>query len=316
MTTYTDQEINRKTMKAAAFESFGGPEVLQFMDVPLPEAGAGEVRVRVKAAGVQPADCAVRTGWRPPGAEVRLPQIVGNEFAGVVDQVGEGVTGISPGDEVMGFRLLKCCAAYVVAPADQVVPKPKGMPWEAAGGLSGAGQTAHTAMELLRVGEGDTVLINGAAGGVGTVAVQIARERGATVIGTASAANHEYLRSLGAIPVTYDDGLTERLKAAAPGGIDAALDAAGGIGLQAAVELVRDKDRIGTIYAFDAYRELGIRWISSQRSSDRLRELAGLWERGKLRIHVRKTFPLAQAADAHREVETGHGRGKIVLTPE
>jgi NADPH:quinone reductase-like Zn-dependent oxidoreductase len=300
-------------MKAAGINSFGPPEVLQLIEVDAPQAGAGEVRVRVKAAGVQPADLAARSGWTPPGATVHFPQILGNEFAGIVDQVGEGVTNFSIGNEVLGFRVLECYAEYVIVSSDQLVTKPHNMPWEVAGVMSASGQTAHTAMKELGVGNGDTVLIHAAAGGVGTIAVQLALDWGAKVIGTASERNHDYLRSLGAIPVSYGDGLVERVRSLAPNGVDASLDAAGGDALHASVELVENKDRIGTIAAFDIVEKLGVRAIRSKRSATRLAELVDLCAKEKLHIHIRKTFPLVQAADAHREVETGHGRGKVVL---
>ncbi|MFF3019877.1 NADP-dependent oxidoreductase [Streptomyces sp. NPDC057939] len=300
-------------MKAAGFHAFGGPEVLELLEVPAPQAGPGEVRVRVKAAGAQPTDCAVRSGWNPPGFTITFPHITGGDFAGVIDEIGEGVTTFQVGDEVLGYRTQLTYAQYVTVPADQIVAKPAGLPWEVAGSLSASGQTAHTAIELLKVGEGETVLINGAAGGVGTIAVQLAVLRGAKVIATAREDNHAYLRELGAIPVTYGDGLADRIRAAAPQGIDAALDTASADGLRVAAELVEDKERVGTIFAFDVYQELGVRWIGSQRSAQRLGELAGLVDRGEVRVHVRKTFPLAEAAEAHRELETGHGRGKIVL---
>lgn len=303
-------------MRAAGFYSFGSPEMLELIEIETPQAGAGEVRIRVKAAGVQPVDCAVRNGFSPPGVTITFPHVTGGEFAGVIDQVGEGVTSFAVGAEVLGFRLQFTYAEYVVVPVNQIVAKPDTMPWEVAGGLSGAGQTAHTAMEELRVGKGDTVLINGAAGGVGTVAVQVARARGATVIGTASEANQDYLRSLGAIPVIYGAGLIDRVRALAPNGVDAALDAAGEEGLRVAAELVKDKDRVGTIVAFQLTDELGVRWIRSNRSASRLAELVQLYSEGKLRIHIRNTYPLSQAAAAHREVETGHGRGKVVLMME
>lgn len=303
-------------MRAAGFYSFGSPEMLELIEIETPQAGAGEVRIRVKAAGVQPVDCAVRNGFSPPGVTITFPHVTGGEFAGVIDQVGEGVTSFAVGAEVLGFRLQFTYAEYVVVPVNQIVAKPDTMPWEVAGGLSGAGQTAHTAMEELRVGKGDTVLINGAAGGVGTVAVQVARARGATVIGTASEANQDYLRSLGAIPVIYGAGLIDRVRALAPNGVDAALDAAGEEGLRVAAELVKDKDRVGTIVAFQLTDELGVRWIRSNRSASRLAELVQLYSEGKLRIHIRNTYPLSQAAAAHREVETGHGRGKVVLMLE
>lgn len=303
-----------RMMKAVAFSAYGGPEVLQLVEAELSQAGVGQVRVRIKAAGVQPFDCAVRSGWNPPGMTVRFPQTIGNEFAGVVDQVGEGVTGFSVGSEVFGWSLLACYAEYVVVSADQIVTKPREMPWEVAGVMSASGQTAHTALQALGVGQGDTVLIHAAAGGVGTFAVQLARAWGATVIGTASAGNHEYLRSLGAIPVSYGDGLVERMRTLAPEGVDAALDAAGRDALYASVALVNDKDRIGTLVDFELAEQLGVRLIRSQRSVARLAELVALYTQGKLHIHIRKTFPLHQASDAHREVEAGHGRGKVVLT--
>ncbi|WP_409344439.1 NADP-dependent oxidoreductase [Paenibacillus sp. MBLB4367] len=301
-------------MKAIGFHSFGSPDVLQVMTFEDPQAGPGQVRVRVKAAGVQPADLAVRTGWTPPGATVQFPQIVGNEFAGIVDQIGEGVTGFSIGSKVIGFRMLECYAEYVVADAEQIVSKPAGMPWEAAGVMSASGQTAHTALRTLGIGHGDTVLIHAAAGGVGTFAVQLALAWGATVIGTASERNHEYLRSLGAIPVAYGEGLVDRVRALAPDGVSAAFDAVGGEAVHASVELVSDRNRIGTIAAFELAEQMGIRGIRSQRSAARLAELAELYGQGKLRVHIWKSFPLEQAANAHREVATGHVRGKVVLT--
>ncbi|EFC83755.1 NADP-dependent oxidoreductase [Parafrankia sp. EUN1f] len=302
-------------MKAAAFVAPGPPEVLQIMDLPRPVPGAGEVRVRVRAAGVQPVDLSVRQGRMPMGVEATSgPMVPGNEFAGVVDGVGADVTDIAVGAEVLGFRVLNCYAEQVVVPASQIVRRPAALPWEIAGGLSGAGQTAHTAIELLRVAAGETVLVHAAAGAVGTVAVQLARLAGATVIGTASPANHDYLRALGAIPVAYGSGLVERVRAVAPGGVDASLDAAGADGLRAAVELVEDRGRIGTIVAFDLVQELGVRWLGSQRSAARLADLVELYVTGRLRVELRRAYPLEQAADAHREVATGHGRGKVVLT--
>jgi len=300
-------------IKAIGITRFGAPEVLQVMNVDIVHPGSGEVRVKVKAAGVQPVDAAVRQGFSLPGTTVTIGTIPGNEFAGVIDQVGAGVSQFQVGDEVLGFRLLGSYAEYVIVNEEQIVHKPSKMPWEVAGGLSGAGQTAHTALELLNVGPDDTVLINGAAGAVGTIAVQVAQALGATVIGTASEANQEYLRSLGAIPVVYGEGLSERLRVLAPEGIHAALDAAGGDGLHVACEFVLDKSRVGTIVAFDAVGELGVRAIRSQRSKARLDKLIELYDAGKLSITIREVFPMERAADAHTVVEKGHGRGKVVL---
>lgn len=300
-------------MRAAAVLSFGGPEVLETIEVEPPQAGPGEVRVRVRAAGVQPADTAVRKGWAPPGATLTLPQIPGNEFAGSIDQLGTGVERWELGTGVLGFRTLNCYAELVTVRADQIVRKPESMPWEVAGALSASGQTAHTALEELEVGPGETFLIHAAAGGVGTVAVQLARGRGATVIGTASERNHDYLRSLGAIPVTYGEGLVDRVQELAPQGVDVVLDAIGGDALSASVELVANRSRIGTLVGFDRISELGIRGIRTDRSAARLADLVELWVQDKFRIHISRSFPLEQAADAHREIETGHVRGKVVL---
>lgn len=300
-------------MKAAAFSEFGGPEVLRAMEIETPEAGEGQVRVRVRAAGVQPFDVAVRQGWMPAGVSGGLPRIPGNEFAGVVDQVGEGVRGISTGDEVLGFNLLNSYAEYIVVPAENVTAKPANMPWEVAGGFTAGTQTAHIALRQLGVGEGDTVLVHAAAGSVGTAAVQLARLWGATVIGTAREENHDYLRSLGAIPVAYGEGLLERVRALAPGGVDMVLDGAGGEALDVSLLLVKG-DRIVTLVEHGRAEELGVQLTRGVRLASRLAELAELYSDGALTFHVRRTYPLDRAADAHREVEAGHGRGKVVLT--
>jgi enoyl reductase len=301
-------------MKAVTVPEPGGPEVLRVAEVATPTAGPGQVRVRVYAAGVQPVDLAIRAGFRPPGVVAGGPLVLGNEFAGVVDQLGPGSYGWEVGDEVIGFRVLDCQAESVVVDTSHLVAKPAGMPWEQAGSLSASGQTAHLALDLLKVGRGDTVLVHGASGGVGTVAVQLARALGATVIGTASERNHDYLRELGAIPVAYGDGLVERVRALAPDGVDAAFDAAGRGALEASVELVADRDRIGTVVDYATAERLGLRQLRAERTAARLAELVELWEAGGLRLEVAETFPLERAADAHRLVATGHVRGKVVLT--
>nr|WP_214412760.1 NADP-dependent oxidoreductase [Sphaerisporangium fuscum] len=303
-------------MKAAAFASPGGPEVLTLTDMDVPEVGPGQVRVRVRAAGVQPFDTAVRAGWVPPGVTGGLPRIPGNEFAGVVDQVGEGVTGVAPGAEVLGFSTLNAYAEYIVVGAAQVAPKPPNVPWEVAGGLTAGVQTAELALDGLEVREGETLLVHGASGAVGTAAVQIARMRGATVIGTGREENHEYLRSLGAIPVAYGEGLAGRVRELAPGGIDAALDVAGGEALEVSFELVKDRARILTLVEHGRAAELGIKTTQGERTAERLARYAALYADGRFRFLVRRTYPLERAADAHREIETGHGRGKVVLTVE
>jgi NADPH:quinone reductase-like Zn-dependent oxidoreductase len=289
-------------MRAAAFTEPGPPDVLRLLELPTPAAGPGEVRVRVKAAGVQPYDAALRAGWTPPYLSAdQWPRVPGNEFAGVTDD----------GREVLGFSTLNAYAEYVVVPADQVTAKPAAMPWEVAGGFTAGAQTAHIALEELRVGPGDTLLVHGAAGAVGTVAVQLAGLAGATVIGTASGANQDYLRSLGAIPVVYGDGLADRVRDFEP---TVVLDCAGAVDVS--LELVRDRDRILTLVEHDRAATDGIRVTPPSRSGTRLAGLADLYAQGRLSVHVRRTYPLEHAADAHREIETGHGRGKLVLALE
>jgi len=204
----------------------------------------------------------------------------------------------------------------VTVNAGDMIVKPAGMSWEEAGVLSVCGQTAHLALTALKVGKGDTVLIHGAAGGVGTMAVQLAREWGATVIGTASERNHEYLRELGAIPVAYGPGLVDRVRALAPQGVDAALDAASKDAIAPSLELVENKERVGTIGDFMGSRQHGVAMLGGTRTAERLSELAGLHTEGKLRIHIQTSYPFSRAAEAHREVETGHVRGKIVLVAD
>ena len=302
-------------MKAAAFNEYGGPEVMKVIEFPDPHAGPGQVRVRVKTAGVQHYDCSIRSGWMPPGVSDQLPKIPGNEFAGIVDQVGDGVDGFEVGSEVLGFTLLNGYAEYVIAGVDQIVKKPANMPWEEAGGLTGNGQGAYVALKALRVKEGDTILIHGAAGSLGSYAVQLAKLWGAkTVIGTASENNHDYIRSLGAIPTTYGEGLVDRVRALAPEGIDAAFDTAGADAVRASVQLVEDRNRICTFVAYDIIEELDIPAVRGVRTAARLAELADLHASGKLHTTIRQTFPLEQAEAAHRLIETRHGRGKIVLT--
>lgn len=296
-------------MKAVAFTEFGGPEVLRVLDLPEPHAGPGQVRVRVKAAGVQPYDAAVRAGWEPPGLALTWPRVPGNEFAGVVDE-GD----LPPGTEVLGFTAVQAAAEYIVVPVENVTPKRPEMPWEVAGGFTAGTQTASIALEVLKLREGETLLVHAAAGSVGTAAVQLAKLKGATVVGTASEANQDYVRELGATPVVYGEGLKARVEAVAPQGIDVVLDGAGGAALDLSLELVKDRKRILTLVDHGRAAELGVLVSKSGRSAARLAELAARYAKGDLRFHVRRAYPYTEAVAAHREIETGHGRGKIVLT--
>ncbi|MEV0270258.1 NADP-dependent oxidoreductase [Hamadaea sp. NPDC050747] len=299
-------------MRAVVFDRFGPPDVLRLAELPDPSAGPGQVRVRVHAAGVQPFDVAVRTGamtW----AKIAFPQQIGQEYAGTVDQVGEGVTDWAVGDEVLGSTMLDAVADYVVVPAENAVRKPPQLDFPSAAALVAASQTASGALLELKVAAGETLLVHAAAGSVGTLAVQLARRTGATVVGTASPANHDYLRSLGAVPVAYGDGLADRVRAVAPQGVDVALDAAGRGAVAASVELVADRDRIGTIVDDAAAAEFGTRVVRAGRSPHRLAEVVALAAAGKIVLPVR-AYPLADVVAAHAAVESGHGRGKVVLT--
>lgn len=306
--------MSRPKMRAAAIDVFGPPEALHVQELPRPEASGDRVLVRVVSAGVQPTDAAIRGGWTPPGATITFPQIIGNEFAGVVTGVGPNVTGFAVGDAVLGFNVLGCYAEYVAVPKTQLVHTPPEVAWEVAGALSASGQTAHTALEELSVAEGETVVVHGAAGGVGSMFTQLALLRGARVVGTAAPNNHEYLRGLGALPVSYGQDQADRIRAAAEGPIDAVLDTAGHKNLQTAVDLTEDRTRIATIVDMGLATELGCRIVRSQRSTERLAELVRLVAAGRLNVHIRRMYTLDEAAEAHRDVQTGHGRGKVVLT--
>jgi len=300
-------------MRAAVFDRYGPPGVLHVVQLPDPEPGPGQVRVQVRAAGVQPFDTAVRRGemsWVP----VTFPQTIGQEYAGVVDRLGDGVRNIEVGAAVLGSTMMNGHASLVAVPVENVVEMPRGLDFPTAAGLVAAAQTASGALRELRVGAGDVLLVHAAAGSVGTVAVQLARLAGATVIGTASPGNHGYLRQLGAIPVPYGDGLVDAVRAtgAAP---TVALDAVGGVALAQSVELGIARERIGTIVDDKTAAEYGTRVVRAGRSPARLADVVGLAARGVVTMPVR-AYPLRQVVEAHAAVESGHGRGKVVLIVE
>jgi NADPH:quinone reductase-like Zn-dependent oxidoreductase len=299
-------------MQAVTYARFGGPEVLGVTEVEAPRPAPGQVRIAVRASGVNPWDWKLRGGMMP---SAELPRIDGLEAAGVVDEVGAGVEGAAPGDEVFGFSVGGAAAELAVL--DLWAAKPSGAPWEAAGGLPVAAETSVRVFNVLGgVGEGQTLLVNGAAGGVGSVAVQLARARGARVIGTASEANHGFLRELGAEATSYGPGMVERVRALAPGGVDLALDTAGRGGVPDLVALTGDPARVATIADFGA-ASLGVKVTggSEGRAPGALEEAAALLGRGALRVEVAAAYPFAQAAEAHRASEAGHVRGKLVLVP-
>jgi len=298
-------------MKAIQYSRFGGPEVLELVELPDPHPGPGQIRIAVRAAGVNPIDWKLRGGIR--GGD--LPQQTGREAAGVVDEVGEGVSDAAPGDEVFGFVAGGGGAAELALLSDYA-PIPPSLDFAGAAGLPVAVETAWRTLDLLGVGAGDTVLINGAAGAVGSSAVQLARGRGARVIGTASPNNHDYLRSLGAEPTTYGDGLVSRVRELAPDGVDAALDAAGGGALPALVELAGGPERVVTIADYEGAQQTGATMSGgpgAQRAVHALHDIGPLIASGQFVLPVAQTFPLADIAQAHRVSEAGHVRGKLVL---
>jgi NADPH:quinone reductase-like Zn-dependent oxidoreductase len=307
--------------------AYGGPEVLSVADVPSGEPGPGEARVAVRAAGVNPIDCKVYSGAFGTDP-AKLPMRLGGEASGVVTAVGPDAVGpagpVHIGDEVIAYRASGAYAAELVLPAQSLVPKPARLDWAQAAGLMLTGVTAWHALVAAGVGDGDTVLIHGGAGGVGVMAVQLAVARGATVLATASPARHEFLRDLGAVPVTYGAGLAGRVREAAPGGIDAALDLVGtDEAVDVSLELVADHARIITIAAFGRAAQGEITAIGGGPGADpgteirnaaRL-ELARLAGDAELMVFVTQTFPLAKAAAAHRVIIAGHAAGKIALIP-
>jgi NADPH2:quinone reductase len=299
---------------------FGGPEQLVLTEVPTPEPGPGEVRVAVRAIGVNPFD------WKMySGALGRDPQALGGfgfELAGVVETVGDGVTAWHPGDEVIASQVPgNGYTDQAVVPAAGLLAKPDGLSWELAASVPVAGGTAAHAVEAAGVADGTTVLVHGAAGGVGGLVVQLARRRGARVIATASERNHDYLRSLGAEPVAYGDGLLDRVRALAPDGVDAAIDTVGtDEAIDVSLALVGEPRRVVSIAGFRR-RDSGIFLIGGggdpgTEIRDAARpEVARLLASGDLTLPIHRTYPLEDTAEAHREGLTGHTRGKLVIVP-
>jgi NADPH:quinone reductase-like Zn-dependent oxidoreductase len=306
--------------KVVLAEKFGGPEVLKVVERPLPPPGAGKVAVRVKAVGVNPIDLKILSGARGGGPE--LPWLPGFEAAGVVSAVGPDVTAWRPGDEVIVYRAAGTYASALVVPEGALTKKPASVSWEQAAGLLLVGGTAVHALTATHVGAGDVVLAHGAAGSVGQVLVQLARQRGASVIGTASARNHELLRSLGATPVEYGEGLASRVRAI--GSPTVALDLVGTKeALEVSLALVADRARILTIVNPPVFLAAGALAIGGGPGADpgtairdaARSQLAALAGAGQLSLQIAKTFPLDQAADALRLVAEGHANGKVILLP-
>jgi NADPH:quinone reductase-like Zn-dependent oxidoreductase len=297
---------------------YGGIEVLQVVDVARPVPGPGEVLVRVKAAGINPGEASIRKGLFAKRWPSTFPSGQGSDLAGVVEETGPGVANVSIGDDIIGFTEKRASQAELaVVESTDLVPRPANVSWEQAGALFVAGTTAYAAVRAVSLKKGETVVISGAAGGVGSIAVQLAVNAGATVIGLASERNHQWLKDHGAVPVTYGDGVEDRVRAASGGEIDAFVDTFGGGYVELALGLGLDRKRIDTIIDFAAAEKYGVKaeGNSAAATAEVLGELADLMAAGRLEIPIAKVYPLDEVQAAYRDLEERHTQGKIVLKP-
>jgi NADPH:quinone reductase-like Zn-dependent oxidoreductase len=305
--------------KAVQFDQYGDIDVLEVRDVARPVPGDGEVLVEVKAAGLNPGEAMIRQGMLHDRWPATFPSGEGSDLAGIVVELGGVVERLSVGDEVIGFSLTRSShAEFTAVPVEQLTPKPAAVPWEVAGGLYTAGAAAYAAVRSVNLGAGDVVAVSGAAGGVGAIAVQLARRSGATVLGIAGPANDEWLAAHGVTPVNYGDELASRLRAASPTGrIDAFLDLFGGGYVELAVtQLGVAPERVDTIIDFAAVERFGVKVEGTADASSAavVAELAGLVAAGDLDVPIAAVYPLDQVRDAYRALEERHSRGKVVLS--
>jgi NADPH:quinone reductase-like Zn-dependent oxidoreductase len=304
--------------RAVRLNEYGGIEVLQVVDVERPVPGPGGVLVRVKAAGINPGEASIRKGLFAKRWPSTFPSGQGSDLAGVVEEVGPSVTTVSKGEEIIGFSDERTSQAeLVVIKSANLVPRPPNVSWEQAGALFVAGTTAYAAVRAVSLKKGDIVVISGAAGGVGSIAVQLAVHAGARVIGLASERNHQWLSDHDAVPVTYGDGVEDRIRAASGGKIDAFVDTFGGGYVELALGLGVDRERIDTIIDFAAAEKYGVKaeGNSVAATAEVLGELVDLMAAGRLEIPIAKVYPLAEVQAAYRELEQRHTQGKIVLKP-
>ena len=306
-------------VRAVRYDEFGGIDVLRVDEVERPVPGDGQVLVRVKAAGINISEAAIRTGAVAELFPSTFPSGQGSDLAGVIEEVSAGVGGFSLGDEVIGFSDKRASQAdLVLVEVGNLTRKPEEVSWEAAGGLYVAGTTAWGTVHAVQPAEGETVVISAAAGGVGSLAVQLARRTGAAVIGLASESNHDWLKSHGVIPVAYGDGVADRIRGAAPRGVDAFIDTHGDGYVELALALGVAADRIDTIADYAAAQKYGVKTDGGAEAGPGalvLAELAGLIADGDLEVPIAKVYPLAQVREAYTELERRHTRGKIVLRP-
>lgn len=299
-------------MKAVQFSAYGGPEVVHMVEIDEPHAGRGQVRIAVRAAGVNPSDWKRRDGQYRDFEEVMFPSGFGVEGSGIVDEVGPGVSNVSIGDAVFGFGENTMAQHAVLTHWAQ---KPDDLPFDVAAGLPVIVDTAARALDEVGIKSGQTLLVSGAAGGIGTAVIQFARLRGLIVIGTASAQKHDYLRGLGAIPTTYGPGLAERVRELAPRGIDAALDIVGSGIIPELIDIVGDPSRVLSVADFSA-EEYGAKFSHGPpKDPERIfTDVARLYSEGLFRLHVDRTFPLEQTAEAQEVSAKGRVTGKLVIS--
>ncbi|GIM89720.1 NADP-dependent oxidoreductase [Paractinoplanes toevensis] len=301
--------------QAYAYTALGGPEVEAFLDLPKPTPGPGQILIRVRAAGVNPVDWKKRTGYRPLGApEPTAPAVFGGEAAGVVERVGPGVTDFRPGDEVFGQTVAGAYAEYALLPAELTARRPPVVSFEDAATLPIAAATAHDALVQLDLPPDSTLLIIGVGGGVGVAAAQIARLHEITVIGTAGAAKKDFVELLEVVPVEYGEGVADRVRAAAPKGIDGILDLVGGSELEELAALLDDRTKLVSAADRATVARLGGAPVQRARTRAVLEQVATWVADGVLNPRVVEVFTLAEARQALRRVEDGHARGKVVIT--
>jgi len=315
-TDTADDTASDTTMRAMTYDAYGDPSVLRLTQQPRPRLGPGEVLVRVRSASVNPVDWKLMSGGLDAVMDVRFPVVPGWDVAGVVEAVGFDTPEFVAGDEVIAYARKDYVhggtfAEYVTVPARSLAPRPRSLSWDEAAGLPLAGLTAWRVLKRLGVGEGDTVLVHGAAGGVGSIGVQLARSLGARVIGTASEPNHDRLRELGAEPVTYGDGLADRVRALAPEGVDAVADFVGGV-LDTTLAVLAEGGRHASI-ADASVAQAGGSYVWVRPDGVELAELGDLADAGALAVPVARTFPLEELADAFRYSAEGHAAGKVVV---
>jgi NADPH:quinone reductase-like Zn-dependent oxidoreductase len=310
--------VVNSVMRAVRFHGYGGVDVLRVEEVERPVPGPGQVLVEVRAAGIQPGEVMIREGARHARWPAAFPSGQGSDLAGVVVGTGPQVRGFAVGDEVLGFTHRRAShAEFVVVDDVHLTPRPAGLSWEVAGSLYVAGTTAYATVFAVDPGPGDALVVAGAAGGVGSLAVQLARRRGATVIGLAGPSNHAWLRDHGVVPVEYGDGVAERIREAAGGTVDALIDTVGDGYVDLGVELGVRPERIDTIRDWAGAARVGAQTAGEGAAACAvvLGELARLAAREELEVPIAGVYPLERVREAFEELERGHTHGKIVLRP-